>query len=79
MAVSFLGSELLALKGAKRVLLNMQMVKVEVADFEAYSGCPRPEQIADYPRDYGFSEWMRIPFAMHSKGGRYYDVIYRRR
>jgi FkbM family methyltransferase len=72
------GSELLVLKGAGRVLRNVRMVKVEVADFEAYAGCPRPEQIADFLRAYGLIEFMRIPFARHSGGGRYYDIIYRK-
>jgi FkbM family methyltransferase len=72
------GSELLVLKGAQRALRNARMVKVEVADFEAYAGCPRPEQIADFLGTYGLREWMRTPFAGHSGGGRYYDIIYLR-
>jgi FkbM family methyltransferase len=72
------GSELLVLKGAQRMLRNVRMVKAEVADFEAYTGCPRPEQIADFLAAYGFREWMRTPFAGHSGGGRYYDIIYRK-
>jgi FkbM family methyltransferase len=70
------GSELLVLKGAERVLRNARMVKVEVADFEAYAGCPRPEQVADLLGIYGLKEWMRTPFAEHSNGGRYFDIIY---
>jgi len=70
------GSELLALKGAQRVLRNTRMVKVEVADFEAYTGCPRPEQIATFLRTYGLREWTRTPFAERSGGGRYYDIVY---
>jgi FkbM family methyltransferase len=72
------GSELLALRGAQRVLRNVRMVKVEVADFEAYAGCPRPEQIGDFLGAYGLREWVRTPFAGHSGGGRYYDIIYLR-
>ena len=70
------GAELLVLKGAQRALRNARMVKIEVADFEAYAGCPRPEQIADFLGTYGFREWMRTPFAEHNGGGRYYDIIY---
>jgi len=69
------GSELLALKGAQRVLQNVRMVKVEVPDFESYAGCPRPEQIADFLGTYGFREWKRTPLAEHM---RYYDIIYLR-
>ena len=72
------GSELLVLKGAQRVLQTVRMVKAEVADFEAYAGCPRPEQLADFLKDYGLREWMRTAFAKHSSGGRYYDITYLR-
>jgi FkbM family methyltransferase len=72
------GSELLVLKGAQRALRNARMVMVEVADFEAYTECPRPEQIADFLGTYGLRERMRPPFARHSRGGRYYDIIYLR-
>jgi hypothetical protein len=54
------------------------MVRVEVADFEAYAGCPRPEQIGDFLGASGLREWMRIPFAELNGGGRYYDIIYLR-
>jgi hypothetical protein len=72
------GSELLVLKGATRTLNNVQMVKVEVADFEAYAGCPQPEEIAAFLAVYGLREWMRFPFAEHKSGGHYYDIIYLR-
>jgi FkbM family methyltransferase len=70
------GSELLVLKGAANVLRNSRMVKVEVADFESYAGCPNPEQISEHLSNYNFKEWMRVPFAHHQSGGRYYDIIY---
>lgn len=72
------GSELLVLKGAQQVLQHARMVRVEVADFEAYAGCARPNQIAAFLETYGFREWMRTFFAEHSDGGRYYDIIFRR-
>jgi len=72
------GSELLILKGAQRVLRNVRMVKVEVADFEWYAGCPKPEQIAEFLGAYGLREWIRVPFAYHRAGGRVYDIIYLR-
>ena len=72
------GSELLVLKGAQRVLRNMQMVQVEVADFEAYVGCPSPAQIADFLGACGLTEWRRISFAKHSDGRHYYDIIFLR-
>ena len=72
------GSQLLVLKGAQRVLQTVRMVKVAVADFEAYAGCARPEQIADFLRDYGLRKWTRIPLAKHSSGGYYYDIYLRK-
>jgi FkbM family methyltransferase len=70
------GSELLVLKGADRVLQQMRFVKVEVADFKAYANCPKPQDIADFLKAYGFREWRRVPFAWHGEGGRYYDITY---
>ncbi len=70
------GSELLVLKGAGRVLEEVKMVKTEVADFEAYAGCPTPQDVAGLLDAYGFCEWRRVPFAWHATGGRYYDIVY---
>jgi FkbM family methyltransferase len=55
------GSELLVMKGAERALRRARMVKVEVADFESYAGCPRPEQIATFLGACGLREWIRTP------------------
>jgi hypothetical protein len=67
----------LILKGADRVLSRVKMVEIEVADFEAYAGCPNPAQIAEHLSRYGLTEWMRTPFARHkTSGGRYYDITY---
>jgi FkbM family methyltransferase len=73
------GSELLVLKGAHSVLQGMKMVKVEVADFEVYSGCPRPEHIAEILKEYNLHEWRRVPFTVqHPDGGNIYDITYLR-
>src|SRR5262249_24887821 len=71
------GSELLVLKGAQRVLRNVRMVQVEVADFESYDACARPEKIADFLAGSGFREWSRTLIANHSSGC-YYDITYLR-
>jgi hypothetical protein len=52
------------------------MVKVEVADFEVYAGCPQPEDITKVLAVYGLKEFARFPFAEHSGGRRCYDIIY---
>lgn len=70
------GSELQILNGAKNVLRNIKMVKVEVADFEVYAGCPQPEDITKVLAVYGLKEFARFPFAEHSGGRRCYDIIY---
>jgi hypothetical protein len=70
------GSELDVLHGAVRTLQHIKLIKTEVADFEAYAGCARPETIAPFLRDAGFYEKYREPFAVHPRGGRYYDITY---
>ena len=70
------GSELDVLHGAVRTLQHIKLIKTEVADFEAYAGCARPETIAPFLRDAGFYEKYREPFANHPRGGRYYDITY---
>jgi FkbM family methyltransferase len=72
------GSELRVLRGATQTLRHVRMVKVEVADFEAYAGCPRPEEIAAFLHAYGLREFSRTSFATHRAGGRYYDINYLR-
>jgi FkbM family methyltransferase len=73
------GSELLVLQGADHVLRNVGLVKVEVADFESYAGCPRPDDIFNHLKIYGFLEQTRVAFAQHPNGGRYFDISYSRR
>jgi len=70
------GSELLVLRGALRTLKHIKLIRAEVADFESYAGCARPETIATFLRDAGFYEKYREPFANHPRGGRYYDITY---
>ena len=70
------GAELMVLNGARRVLRNMQMVRVEVADFEAYVGCPNPEQIGCFLESFGLKESTRVSFPVLRSGGSYYDIAY---
>ncbi len=70
------GSELLILQGALRTLQHIKYIKSEVADFEAYEGCARPETIAAFLRNAGFREKFRETQARHPQGGRYYDITY---
>lgn len=72
------GSELLILQGADRVLRRMKMVKVEVADFEMYAGCPRPADIARILAPYGLHERIRQTIARDA-AGRCYEITYLKR
>ena len=72
------GSELLVLKGAGDLLDNFKFVKVEVPDFESYKDCPQADDIDRFLRPYGFSEYSRNRFAVRSKGGSYYDILYKK-
>ena len=70
------GSEFLVLKGAEAVLGHFKFIKVEAADFEAYSGCCRVQDIADYLAGFGFQETLRTEQASHPGGGKYFEIVY---
>lgn len=70
------GSELLILQGAGELLNQFHIIKVEAADFEAYAGCCRVEDLSSYLKDFGFIELWRNQFAQSASGGSYFDLIY---
>lgn len=72
------GSELLILKGARLLLPGLRYIKTEVADFESYAGCARLEDMTKFLSQHGFREWRLAVFAERQRGGRYYEVVYRR-
>lgn len=72
------GSELLVLKGSLPILSNFKYIKTEVADFEAYEGCCTLSQIDSFMQANGFKEFSRREFAQSPKGGKYYDVTYKK-
>ena len=72
------GSELLVLKGAEPILPGIAQVWTEAADFEAYRGGARLDEIGDFLSGRGFREAGRRVFADRPQGGAYYDVLYRR-
>ena len=73
------GSELLVLKGASRVLKAVSYVKTEAADFESYKGCTTVAELTAYLAGLGFNLVAQEPFAEHPGGGRYYELLFRRR
>ena len=73
------GSELMVLRGALPILQNFDVIKTEAADFEAYAGCCRLEELETFMRQHGFEEVARRRFRRHEPGKAYYDVVYERR
>jgi FkbM family methyltransferase len=70
------GSELLILRGAAQILPNFKYIKIEVPNFESYSGCCKLTEVGDYLANNGFTEYSRMEFARHISGGSYYDIVY---
>lgn len=72
------GSELRILRGAKSLLPSIRYIECEAADFEAYTGCARAEEIKGFLKDFGFSLHRADILATHPAGGKYYDLLFRR-
>jgi len=79
LAMDTQGSELMILKGAGALLREFQFISTEAADFEAYIGCAKRQEITAFLESHGFEEWSALPFAERPSGGRYYDILYRNR
>jgi len=71
------GSELLVLRGAQSILRDFRYIKTEAADFDAYAGCCRLDEITRFLASFGFTEVRRKLIASDGDGRNYYDVIYR--
>ena len=72
------GAELLVLRGAKSCLQNFTYIKTEAADFDAYDGGCRLQELAEFLTSCGFREVSRHCFAEHPTSGKYFDVVYRK-
>ena len=70
------GTELSVLRGAQKTLRFMKMVAIEVAEFDAYRDCAKPEEMARFLAPLGFREWRRTAFAKHVDAGQYFDIIF---
>jgi FkbM family methyltransferase len=73
------GSELLVLKGARRLLQQIKFIRAEAADFEVYIGGARGSDLDDYLAQFGFTPIRIDKFAESSKAGKCFDVLYRRK
>jgi FkbM family methyltransferase len=72
------GSELLVLRGAISLLPHIKYVRTEVADFEAYTGCCKLDEMDHFFKEFSFRRIAKGRFA-HKKGvGSYYEVLYGR-
>jgi len=72
------GSELLVLKGADKTLNNIRFIKVEAADFEAYRGCCKVEDIDKFLTNLGFKEIDRQKMDSSKENMNYFDLLYYR-
>ena len=72
------GSELLVLRGAGEFLPAFRFIRTEAADFEAYAGCCRLDEITEFLMQRGFKPVLRVSIARRPAGGKYYDVVYAR-
>ena len=72
------GSELLVLKGATSLLPHIKYVRAEVADFEAYEGCCKLDDMDKFFKEHGFRRIAEGRFAQKKDVGSYYDVLYGR-
>lgn len=73
------GSELLVLRGAVSNLRNFKYIQTEVPDFESYKGCCQVTDIDSFLKKLGFVEFSRKKFAQSPKGGKYFDIVYKRK
>jgi FkbM family methyltransferase len=72
------GSELLILEGAIDLLSYFKFIKVEVADFEIYSGCCQLKDIQLFMHKHNYREIFRKPFPIKYSGGQCYDIVYQK-
>jgi FkbM family methyltransferase len=72
------GAELLVLQGAASLLPHIRYVRAEAADFEAYAGCCKLDELDKFFQEHGFRRIAKGRFAEKKGVGSYYDVLYSR-
>lgn len=70
------GSELLILKGAKKLLNNFKYIKLEAADFEVYKKNPTLSDLSSYLKKFNFFEEKKIKIYSDYKNKNIYDVLF---
>jgi len=72
------GSEMLILNGSKDLLNNITYVVTEAADFEAYLGCCKLDEITNYLSNFSLKLILKIKFAHRKNIGNYFNVVYKK-
>ena len=72
------GSELLVLKGATRLLSKIRYVTTEAADFEAYLGGARVDDIVKFLNDFDFKLIQKYKWAESPQGGSIFNLVFRK-
>jgi len=70
------GTELKVLYGATDLLPHIKFIEVEVADFEAYKGCARLEEMQTFMVEHEFAEKFRVTYPTDKHIGNYYEIVY---
>jgi FkbM family methyltransferase len=70
------GSELLILKGAKKLLNGFKYIKLEASDFEVYKRNPTLKELNSYLEELNFFEEKRIKIYSDYKNKNMYDVLF---
>ena len=80
MIIDTQGSELLVLNGASNIVPKMKYIMVEIADFEAYTGCCKLPEMEEFMKNNGFRECERIVQTLKESNGvgNYFDMVYKR-
>jgi len=73
------GSELLILKGAKSILFNFDWIRLEAADFDAYAGGCKIDELDKFLLESGFEKTCQDRTAGKPDIGNYFEVLYRRK
>lgn len=72
------GAELMILRGAQEILRQFRYVQCEAVNYEVYSGCCLLADLDAYMSKQGFRQTGRFVLSRAAKGGRQWDVLYRR-
>jgi FkbM family methyltransferase len=70
------GAELQVLRGAKEKVRSFRYIQAEAADYEAYVGCCKVDDLVAMLGEEGFDLRETRPFKMEVEVGNYYDLVF---